>query len=130
MFTLTKQIRFEAAHNLQDWPWSKCHNAHGHSWKLELTVAGNNLDRGAIVDLEEMGRVMKKTIFDVLDHQHINEVLNERNPTCEYLARWAWKQLKPALPFLMINVRVQETETGWATYSEVLRNEEGSHTAQ
>jgi len=124
VYTITKRIKFEAAHNLEAWTHSKCHNLHGHSWELEVTLASPRLDNSAVMDLEEIGNVLHDLIFVVLDHQYINEVLGEDNPTCEFLAGWAWMELKPVLPLLK-QVRVQETTSGWATYSEGA-GEEGS----
>lgn len=91
---------------------------HGHSWSLEVTLAMHsprNMKHNAVQDLTQIGDILKKVVFDKLDHQYINDVLDEPNPTCEFLTTWAWTQLEPVLPFLK-NVRVYETATGWADY--------------
>jgi 6-pyruvoyltetrahydropterin/6-carboxytetrahydropterin synthase len=126
LYTLTKKVKFEAAHSLMSWTHSKCHNIHGHSWELEATLAAGTLDNNAIVDLELMGKYLHDLIFSKVDHQYLNDSLREKDPTCEFIARWAWTQLKPVMPHLT-SVRVQETSSGWATYSEATANEEGSH---
>jgi 6-pyruvoyltetrahydropterin/6-carboxytetrahydropterin synthase len=117
LISITKRVNFEAAHRLESWTWSKCHNVHGHSWALEVTLQCSvlQMQHCAVQDLTQIGDILKKVVFDRLDHQYINEVLDETNPTCEIIALWAWKELKPVLPFLS-RVRIYETETGWADY--------------
>ena len=41
LLRLTKQFTFEMAHALPDYQ-GKCHNIHGHSYKLYVTVEGGN----------------------------------------------------------------------------------------
>ena len=58
------------------------------------------------------------SLFDVLDHNYLNDVPGLDNPTSENLARWVWERLKPDLP-LLAAVTVHETCTSTSTYRGV-----------
>jgi len=113
---LTKRITFEAAHRLEDWTWSKCHNLHGHTWHVEVTYEGAMKADGAIIDFSVVGEMLRKMVFDSLDHQYINDVLGIRNATSEQLAMWIWTRIIGHVPVDLKRVRVQETETCWVDY--------------
>jgi 6-pyruvoyltetrahydropterin/6-carboxytetrahydropterin synthase len=98
---LIKELRFEAAHRLPNVPAGhKCARLHGHSFKVELAMRGPVDERtGWFIDYGEVDRRWQP-VFDVLDHNYLNEVPGLENPTSENLARWLWQKLKPALPEL------------------------------
>jgi 6-pyruvoyltetrahydropterin/6-carboxytetrahydropterin synthase len=54
-------------------------------------------------------------LFQRLDHRYLNDVPGLENPTSENLARWIWRELKPALPQLS-RVVVHETCSSGARY--------------
>ena len=57
MYELKVVTRFAAAHQLT-MVGTKCENMHGHNWKIEVYVIGENLDKaGVLVDFG----VIKKT---------------------------------------------------------------------
>lgn len=60
-------------------------------------------------------RAAFQPVFDRLDHHYLNEVPGLENPTSENLARWIWRELKPALP-LLSEVVVHETCTSGCAY--------------
>lgn len=64
------------------------------------------------MDFSDLSRVVKQRVVDVLDHTHLNDVL--QNPTCEHLALWTWENLAPTLPSLD-EVVLWETESARAT---------------
>ena len=106
---LIKEYRFEAAHRLPRVPEGhKCQRLHGHSFKIELCIAGPvNPDTGWFIDYGELDALWQP-IFDRIDHNYLNEVEGLENPTSEVLARWLWDQLRPSLPALE-RVIVHET---------------------
>lgn len=106
---LIKEYRFEAAHRLPRVPEGhKCARLHGHSFKIELAIAGPvDPDTGWFIDYGELDALWQP-IHDRLDHHYLNEVEGLDNPTSEVLARWLWLRLKPGLPALE-RVIVHET---------------------
>jgi 6-pyruvoyltetrahydropterin/6-carboxytetrahydropterin synthase len=106
---LVKEYRFEAAHRLPHVPAGhKCARLHGHSFKIELAVAGPVDERtGWFIDYGELDAIWQP-LHDRLDHHYLNEVEGLENPTSEILAKWLWDRLRPALPSL-VRVTVFET---------------------
>lgn len=106
---LRKTFQFEAAHLLPRLPKThKCRRLHGHSFQVEIAVAGP-LDPkpGWVMDYAEIGAAFQP-IWRVLDHHYLNEIKGLENPTSENIALWIWKKLEPALP-LLSEVAVAET---------------------
>jgi 6-pyruvoyltetrahydropterin/6-carboxytetrahydropterin synthase len=95
---LVHEFRFEAAHRLPRVPAThKCARLHGHSFKVEIAIAGDvNPDTGWVVDFGELHDAWKP-LHDVLDHHYLNEVPGLDNPTSEVLARWIWEKLSPSV---------------------------------
>ena len=113
---LRKTFQFEAAHRLPRLLKShKCRRLHGHSFQVEIVVAGACDPRlGWLMDYAEIARRFKP-IWERLDHRYLNEVAGLENPTSEEIAVWIWKKLKPQLP-LLTEVIVAETCTARAVY--------------
>ncbi len=113
---LRKTFQFEAAHLLPRLPEShKCRRLHGHSFKVDLVVAGECApDLGWLMDYAEITRAFKP-IWEQLDHRYLNEVAGLDNPTSENIAAWIWDRLKPKLP-LLVAVEVAETCTAKCVY--------------
>jgi 6-pyruvoyltetrahydropterin/6-carboxytetrahydropterin synthase len=113
---LRKTFQFEAAHLLPRLPRThKCRRLHGHSFKVEIVVAGECDPRlGWLMDYAEISRVFRP-IWEKLDHRYLNELPGLQNPTSEEIAAWIWKKLKPKLP-LLAEVIVAETCTARAVY--------------
>jgi 6-pyruvoyltetrahydropterin/6-carboxytetrahydropterin synthase len=106
---LVHEFRFEAAHRLPRVPPShKCARLHGHSFRVELAVAGPvDEETGWFIDFQRLFDAWKP-LHEQLDHHYLNEVHGLENPTSEVLARWIWERVKPSLPPL---VRVTVCET-------------------
>ena len=112
-----KSFSLECAHRLPNVPADhKCARVHGHSFRVELHVAGP-LDPhlGWVMDFADVKRSFQPR-FDRLDHRYLNDVAGLENPTSENLARWIWRELKPTLPQLA-RVVVHETCTSGASCS-------------
>jgi 6-pyruvoyltetrahydropterin/6-carboxytetrahydropterin synthase len=95
---IRKHFTFEAAHALP-LHLGKCARVHGHSYRLEVAVRGpiqtDGPARGMIVDFDDIDRVVRSVAIDLLDHQSLNEYID--NPTAERIVTWLWERLEPAL---------------------------------
>jgi 6-pyruvoyltetrahydropterin/6-carboxytetrahydropterin synthase len=95
---IRKLFSFEAAHALP-FHLGKCARVHGHSYRLEVAVRGplqaEGPARGMIVDFDDVDRVVRNIAIDLLDHQSLNEFID--NPTAERIVMWLWERLAPAL---------------------------------
>lgn len=113
---LRKSFNFEAAHDLPTFPEGhKCRRLHGHSFRIEVVVAGEvDPAKGYLVDYGEI-KAAAKPLIEQLDHYYLNEIPGLENPTSEVLAQWLWERLAPKLPLLTAIV-VHETCTASAEY--------------
>ncbi len=69
---LYKEVSFDASHRLLTYP-GKCHNLHGHRWKVEIWLTGEpDKETNILVDFNEI-----REAVDRYDHEII---LNERDP--------------------------------------------------
>jgi 6-pyruvoyltetrahydropterin/6-carboxytetrahydropterin synthase len=95
---IRKHFRFEAAHALPFHP-GKCARMHGHSYRLEVAVRGpvrmRGPARGMIEDFENIERVVGERIVEALDHQTLNDFIE--NPTAERIVQWIWQRLERSL---------------------------------
>jgi 6-pyruvoyltetrahydropterin/6-carboxytetrahydropterin synthase len=112
-----KIFRIEAAHLLPNVPpGHKCARLHGHSFAVELVVAGEPGEHsGWVMDFSEI-KTAFQPLYDQLDHHYLNDIEGLHNPTSENLAIWIWQRLKPTLPQLA-TVVVHETCTSGCRYS-------------
>jgi len=106
----------EAAHRLPNVPpGHKCARLHGHSFRIELHVAGEvDSHTGWVMDFADVSAAFRP-VFEQLDHCYLNDVPGLENPTSENLARWIWSATKPRLPLLR-KVVVHETCTSGCVY--------------
>jgi 6-pyruvoyltetrahydropterin/6-carboxytetrahydropterin synthase len=111
-----REFCFEAAHRLTGVPADhKCSRLHGHSYRLEVHVAGDvDPESGMVMDFADI-KTAAGPICEELDHHYLNEIDGLENPTSENVARWVWERLKPALPELS-KIVVRETCTSGCTY--------------
>lgn len=111
-----KRFHIEAAHRLPNVPEGhKCARLHGHSFQVEIHVAGEpGSQSGWVMDFAELKRAFQP-IYDQLDHHYLNEIVGLENPTSENMAIWIWDQLKPLLPALS-RVVINETCTSGCQY--------------
>lgn len=114
---LTKEFRFEAAHRLPMVPPEhKCHRLHGHSFRVEITVAGEVDPRlGWLVDFGAIAAQVEPLLRQELDHRTLNDVPGLENATSEVLCEWLWRRLAPIVPFMRA-ITVHETCTARCTY--------------
>ena len=113
---LVKEYRFEAAHKLPNVPAGhKCQRLHGHSFKIELVIVGPVTEKsGGFIDYGDLD-VAWDPLYQVLDHNYMNEIPGLENPTSENLSRWIFDRLKKTLPGLSA-ITVFETCDARCTY--------------
>jgi queuosine biosynthesis protein QueD len=114
---LTREYTFEAAHRLPRVAADhKCARLHGHSFRIEVCVAGEvDARTGWLMDFGDITAVVEPLIRHELDHRTLNDVAGLENPTSELLCEWMWARLKPKFPGLAA-VTVHETCTARCTY--------------
>ena len=114
---LTRDYRFEAAHRLPMVPPEhKCARMHGHSFRVEVTIAGEiDPEQGWLTDFADITAVVEPLLKRELDHRTLNDVPGLENPTSEILSVWLWRRLAPELPGLA-SITVAETCTARCTY--------------
>lgn len=121
MFELKVVIHFAAAHQLK-MVAKKCENLHGNNWKIEVCVAGENLnDAGVLVDFGELKQNVSE-IMTRLDHNFLNELdyFNDQNqPSSENIALYIANSLQAMLkdPKIRVtSVTAWESENACAKY--------------
>lgn len=94
MYELTISEEFEAAHRLPEYD-GKCCRLHGHNWRVEVAVRGNELDRsGLLMDFKRL-KFHVADVLATLDHHYLNELPEfvEQAPSAEHIARYIYGQL-------------------------------------
>ena len=120
MFELKVVTHFAAAHQLQ-MVGQKCENLHGHNWKIEVYVRGENLDdAGVLLDFGDVKKHVRSIMSD-LDHKFLNdlEYFEGKQPTSERIAVYIATDLQRRLgdaPAKVSRVTAWESENAAATY--------------
>ena len=136
---VTKRYKAEVAHRLVSSYSTRCQSPHGHSYLFEVTLEGENLNcDGMILDFGEMKDKLDKPFLDKWDHAFImykedpaldtmrklaiehkwRFLVTDYNPTAENMAYHIFRHcVEQQLP--VVEVRVQETLTGWANATRV-----------
>lgn len=132
--SLTRTVSFSAGHHYSRPEWSSAENErvfgasrfrHGHNYTLAVTVTGPiDGSTGFVTDLGLLDAALGVLVAD-LDQRDLTEVIPEfapgqEIPTTESLARWFWQRLSGQIPGpgRLTCVRVAESDTLWAEYSE------------
>lgn len=123
MLTITKSFEFEACHHLPFYV-GKCHELHGHSYKLDVTIGGNlitdinNEKVGMLMDFSDLKALVNEKVIDRFDHNYLNRTFS--NPTAESMVESIFMVLKSCLPenVFLVSVKLWETRTSYAEYRE------------
>ncbi len=122
MFELSVTASFSAAHFLRDYK-GKCENLHGHNWKVEAAVRGDNIDKsGLLIDFKKLKEYLNRVLGE-LDHQHLNELgaFGEVNPSSENIAVFIYRRLKILLAgekVDLVYIKVWEQDNSAVLYRE------------
>jgi 6-pyruvoyltetrahydropterin/6-carboxytetrahydropterin synthase len=120
MYEVKIVSQFAAAHRLENF-YGKCEALHGHNWKVEVFLVGNNLDRtGLLMDFGVV-KARTKEVLEELDHKYLNELaaFQDRNPSSENLACYLYERLGAVLNrdgVKIHRVNVWESDTSCASY--------------
>ena len=135
MTTVTKTVRFDAAHVLSNHE-GLCKNLHGHTYRVDVSVScGDGMPGDMVMDFKELKRIANETICDRFDHAFMYNTSSpgeteiaavvERNgmrtvpipfrSTAENLAKLFFAELEKKIAGLS-SVRVWETQDSSAEY--------------
>ena len=93
----------------------KCSRLHGHSYKVEISARGPvDPATGWLIDFGVIDDVWAE-LFALFDHHNLNEVPGLENSTCENIAIYVWRVLRPRIEVLSA-VTVWETYDSKCTY--------------
>ena len=138
---ITKQFSFEMAHALRNYD-GLCRNIHGHSYKMDITLAGQPLHdesspkNGMVMDFGDLKRLVNEEIISLLDHAlvlnaktdaQLVEVLKQNyekivivdfQPTTDNLLNFIAGKIQTRLPddVKLTCVRLRETDTSYAEW--------------
>ena len=124
MFEVTVEQTFSSGHALREYK-GKCENVHGHNYRVQITVEGEQLNRiGLLVDFVDLKRAVREVIA-YLDHQFINDLepFTVINPSAENLAKYFFDEVNGRMDFAsfgsparLSHVKIWETDTSIAVY--------------
>jgi 6-pyruvoyltetrahydropterin/6-carboxytetrahydropterin synthase len=109
-----------AAHQLRDFQ-GQCENLHGHNWKIEVFVTGEEVEEnGILIDFKEVKKATEKVIQE-LDHRFLNELEHFKNvnPSSENIARFIFDSLTQQLTddhLTVSKVTAWESDSAGASY--------------
>jgi len=120
MYELKVVTKFAAAHQLT-MVGEKCENLHGHNWKIEVYVTGEQTDDAGV--LMDFGIIKKhvREIMALLDHKFLNELeyFQHSQPSSENIAYFVATQLQKRIesqPASVSKVTAWESDNASATY--------------
>ncbi|HSH25932.1 MAG TPA: 6-carboxytetrahydropterin synthase QueD [Massilibacterium sp.] len=123
-YELNKDFHFAAAHYIPHESAGKCREVHGHTYFVNVTIAGNSLDEsGFLVNFQQI----KSLIHQRFDHTLLNEDFHfsntnkDRFPTTEIVARTIYELIERDLQTkenepTCLQVLVRETPTSYVIY--------------
>ena len=114
---LTRKYTFQAARKLTKIdPKHICANLHGHTFHVTIKIEGKlNPENDFVLDFFDIDEIFNKSIFNKLDHHHLNNVDGLSSPTTENISIWIWNHLSKVLVQL-IEVSVFENDLYGCTY--------------
>jgi 6-pyruvoyltetrahydropterin/6-carboxytetrahydropterin synthase len=135
MTTVTKTVRFDAAHILTNHQ-GLCKNLHGHTYRVDVSVAqADGAGGDMVIDFKDLKRIAAETICDRFDHAFMYSTASEGEreiaavvekhgmrtvalpfrSTAENLAKMFFDDLRAKVPGLA-SVCVWETADSCAEY--------------
>lgn len=131
MLSITKLFHFEAGHRLSNYE-GPCKNIHGHSYKLHITITGEKLTNGILIDFKVLKKIVETAVINEMDHTlllkrnefNIKATENlgskilwlDEDPTAEYLVTYIGSKIKDELPegIKLLRLRLYETDSCYA----------------
>jgi len=122
VYELKVVTQMAAAHQLREFT-GKCENLHGHNWRIEIYVIGQELGpNGILIDFKLVKERAHKIIQE-LDHTFLNHLkpFEKVNPSSENIARFVFSSLSRELntdQLKVSRVSAWESDSACATYME------------
>ena len=137
MITVTKTVRFDAAHVLTNHQ-GLCKNLHGHTYRVDISVTQAAGDaRDMVIDFKDLKKIATEIICDRFDHAFVYNTASEGEreiaavverygmrtvalafrSTAENLAKMFYEELRARVPGVS-SVKVWETADSCAEYRE------------
>jgi 6-pyruvoyltetrahydropterin/6-carboxytetrahydropterin synthase len=98
----------DCAHHLPGHP--KCGQLHGHTYKVEVIIEGQNRSGGMIVDFTDL-KTQTREVLHRYDHKNWNDFLEF--PSVENICELLASQLRERIAFPIV-IRVWEGNGKWA----------------
>lgn len=118
MFEIGVVSEFEAAHKLEG-DFGLSSNLHGHTYRVELTLQGKELDtKGILYDLGELKEYFKN-VLEKLHCQYLNKIFKGDNPTAENVSKYISNCIFPLIKnksLAKLKVKVWESSSAFASY--------------
>lgn len=119
-YELNKDMHLSAAHFIPHDGAGNCQYMHGHTYFINITIAGDQLDdMGFLIDFKEI----KTLVHKKYDHTVLNDhpEFKQKFPTTEQVAEEIWITIHNRLKTLSHNpkclqVLVRETPTSYVLY--------------
>ncbi|TMI74200.1 MAG: 6-carboxytetrahydropterin synthase [Bacteroidetes bacterium] len=127
-----RKEHFNAAHRLFNPGWDDVTNEkvfgkcalphyHGHNYEMEVKVTGKpDKKTGYVIDLKELGDLVKREIHSRFDHKNLNldtKEFKNLNPTAENIVVVIYKLLRPHIDKKMgLQIRLYETPRNFVEY--------------
>ena len=118
VYIITKDFHFSASHELKKLPENhQCYRLHGHNYILKIELQSKDLDTyDFVLDYGKLSKI-KIYIDENFDHRHLNDVMENNNPTAELIAKHFYDLFKPDFPQISA-IHISETPKTWAVYRE------------
>ncbi|PIT11070.1 6-carboxytetrahydropterin synthase QueD [Snodgrassella alvi] len=137
MFKIAKEFQFDACHML-DGHQGKCHNLHGHTYRLIVEVSSPLQPQGSskemVMDFADIKTIINQHIISQLDHAYLYDETNNNErkiaallkqmqrkvfafpcrTTAEGISRFIFNQLTAYLP--VSKITLWETPTSYCQY--------------
>ena len=134
MYEIRKIFYFEMAHILSKSYSKECQKFHGHSYKLEVIIKSEVLDKnGVVMDFKKLKEIVQP-IVNKLDHiclvestVTVDRSLKEQmirngiyfvdyNPTAENMVKYFYDEISSYIRDFDIQINLWETKTGMVSY--------------
>ena len=120
MYEVKIVTQFAAAHRLENFK-GKCEGLHGHNWKVEVFLVGQELDHAGLLMDFGVVKARTKQLLEEIDHKYLNELaaFQDRNPSSENLARYLYERLGALFNGDRVKIHrvdVWESDTSCASY--------------
>lgn len=139
MYKIAKEFQFDACHML-DGHKGKCHNLHGHTYRLIVEISDQLRLHGSskemVMDFADIKTIINQSIISQLDHAYLYDASNSNEckiadllqqmqrkvfafpcrTTAEGMSRFIFNQLCDKLP--VSKITLWETPTSYCEYQQ------------